>query len=30
VAAPDSIPGAVRYRTITAGDSALSLYAPPA
>ena len=30
VAAPDSIPGAARYRTITAGDSALSLYAPPA
>jgi len=29
-AAPDAIPGAARYRTITAGDSALSLYAPVA
>jgi 16S rRNA (guanine(966)-N(2))-methyltransferase RsmD len=28
--APDVIPGAARYRTITAGDSALSLYAPSA
>lgn len=30
VAPPDVVQGAARYRTITAGDSALSLYAQPA